>query len=60
MPIEENMVNLCIIWLGHARKRSIEVLNRRVDCMEDSSKIKDKGRPRKLLLQVKLAFPHGA
>jgi hypothetical protein len=44
MPIEENMVNLCIIWLGHARKRSIEVLDRRVDCMEDriapKSKIK--------------------
>lgn len=41
------MVDLCIRWFGHVRKRSIDALVRRVDHMEVSFIIRDKGRPRK-------------
>lgn len=53
-PIVEKMVEICLKWLGHVWKQTVEtrVLVRRVDLMKDSSIIGGRGRQRKIISET--------
>jgi len=49
LPIEEKMRETRLKWFGHVRRRLIDALVRRVDEMEQVTRKRGKGRPKKTL-----------
>ena len=51
-PIVEKMVETGLRWFGHAERRPVDVLVRRVDQMEDSQITRGRSRPRKTIRET--------
>jgi len=45
-PRVEKMVENCLRWFGHVKRKPVDYVVRRVDQMEDSQITRGRGRPR--------------